>query len=219
MSKIVWDQVGERFYETGVSKGVLYPAENGAYPKGVAWNGLTSVSENRSGAEPTALYADNIKYLNLMSTEEYGSTIEAYTYPKEFAECDGSKALAAGVMVGQQPRKQFGFSYQTRIGNDTDGTEHGYKIHLIYGCLASPSEMQYDTINDSPEAATMSWEISTTPVDVEGEDFKPTATLTISSLDVDADKLKKLEDALYGTAEKEAYLPLPKEVAEIFSAA
>ena len=209
MSKIVWDQVGERFYETGVSKGVLYPAENGAYPKGVAWNGLTSVSENRSGAEPTALYADNIKYLNLMSTEEYGATIEAYTYPKEFAECDGSKALVAGVMVGQQPRKQFGFSYQTRIGNDTDGTEHGYKIHLIYGCLASPSEMQYDTINDSPEAATMSWEISTTPVDVEGEDFKPTATLTISSLDVDADKLKKLEDALYGTAEKEAYLPLP----------
>ena len=219
MSKIVWDQVGERFYETGVSKGVLYPAENGTYPKGVAWNGLTSVSENRSGAEPTALYADNIKYLNLMSTEEYGATIEAYTYPKEFAECDGSKALVAGVMVGQQPRKQFGFSYQTRIGNDTDGTEHGYKIHLIYGCLASPSEMQYDTINDSPEAATMSWEISTTPVDVEGEDFKPTATLTISSLDVDADKLKKLEDALYGTAEKEAYLPLPKEVAEIFSAA
>ncbi len=219
MSKIVWDQVGERFYETGVSKGVLYPAENGTYPKGVAWNGLTSVSENRSGAEPTALYADNIKYLNLMSTEEYGATIEAYTYPKEFAECDGSKALTAGVMVGQQPRKQFGFSYQTRIGNDTDGTEHGYKIHLVYGCLASPSEMQYGTINDSPEAATMSWEISTTPVDVEGEGFKSTATLTISSLDVDADKLKKLEDALYGTAEKEAYLPLPKEVAEIFSAA
>ncbi len=219
MSKIVWDQVGERFYETGVSKGVLYPAKDGAYPKGVAWNGLTSVSENRSGAEPTALYADNIKYLNLMSTEEYGATIEAYTYPKEFAECDGSKALVEGVMVGQQPRKQFGFSYQTRIGNDTDGTEHGYKIHLVYGCLASPSEMQYDTINDSPEAATMSWEVSTTPVDVEGEDFKPTATLTISSLDVEADKLKKLEDALYGTEEKEAYLPLPKEVAEIFSAA
>lgn len=219
MAKIVWDQVGERFYETGVSKGVLYPAENGTYPKGVAWNGLTSVSENRSGAEPTALYADNIKYLNLMSTEEYGATIEAYTYPKEFAACDGSKALVTGVMVGQQPRQQFGFSYQTRIGNDTDGTEHGYKIHLVYGCLASPSEMQYDTINDSPEAATMSWEISTTPVDVEGEGFKPTATLTISSLDVEADKLKKLEDALYGTTEKEAHLPLPKEVAEIFSAA
>lgn len=219
MAKIVWDQVGERFYETGVSKGVLYPAENGTYPKGVAWNGLTSVSENRSGAEPTALYADNIKYLNLMSTEEYGATIEAYTYPKEFAACDGSKALVTGVMVGQQPRQQFGFSYQTRIGNDTDGTEHGYKIHIVYGCLASPSEMQYDTINDSPEAATMSWEISTTPVDVEGEGFKPTATLTISSLDVEADKLKKLEDALYGTTEKEAHLPLPKEVAEIFSAA
>lgn len=221
MAKIVWDQVGERFYETGVSKGVLYPAENGTYPNGVAWNGLTSVSENRSGAEPTALYADNIKYLNLMSTEEYGATIEAYTYPKEFAACDGSKALVTGVMVGQQPRQQFGFSYQTRIGNDTDGTEHGYKIHLVYGCLASPSEMQYDTINDSPEAATMSWEISTTPVDVdvEGEGFKPTATLTISSLDVEAVKLKKLEDALYGTTEKEAYLPLPKEVAEIFSAA
>lgn len=218
MSKIVWDQVGERYYETGVSKGVLYPAESGAYPKGVAWNGLTSVSENRSGAEPTALYADNIKYLNLMSTEEYGATIEAYTYPKEFAACDGSKALTTGVMIGQQPRQQFGFSYQTRIGNDTDGTEHGYKIHLVYGCLASPSEMQYDTINDSPEAATMSWEISTTPVDVEGEGFKPTATITISSLDVDKNKLKKLEDALYGTAEKEAYLPLPKEVAEIFSA-
>lgn len=217
MPKIVWDKVGERFYETGVSKGVLYPAVSGAYPKGVAWNGLTSVSESPSGAEATALYADDIKYLNLMSAEEFAATIEAYTYPKEFAACDGSASLAEGVVIGQQTRQQFGLSYQTRIGNDTDGSDHGYKIHIVYGCLASPSEKSYQTINDSPEAMTLSWEVSTTPVEVEG--YKPTATITISSIDVDADKLKKLEDELYGTEQKEAHLPTPAEIAAIFAAA
>ncbi len=217
MAKIVWDKVGERFYETGVSKGVLYPATNGSYTKGVAWNGLTGVSENPSGAEATALYADDIKYLNLMSTEEFAATIEAYTYPKEFAACDGSASLAEGVVIGQQPRQQFGLSYQTRVGNDTDGSDHGYKIHIVYGCLASPSEKSYQTINDSPEAMTLSWEVSTTPVEVDGH--KPTATITISSLDVDADKLKALEDELYGTENKEAHLPTPAEIAAIFAAA
>ncbi len=216
MSKIVWDKVGERFYETGVSKGVLYPAVSGAYPKGVPWNGLTSVSESPSGAEATPLYADDIKYLNLMSAEEFAATIEAYTYPKEFAACDGSASLAEGVVIGQQTRQQFGLSYQTRVGNDTDGSDYGYKIHIVYGCLASPSEKQYQTINDSPEAMTLSWEVSTTPVEVEGH--KPTATVTISSLDVDAEKLKKLEDELYGTEEKEPHLPTPTEIAAIFAA-
>nr|DAL46693.1 MAG TPA_asm: tail tube protein [Caudoviricetes sp.] len=216
MSKIVWDKIGERFYETGVSKGVLYPAVGGAYPKGVAWNGLTGVSENPSGAEATPLYAGDIKYLNLMSAEEFAATIEAYTYPKEFAACDGSVSLTEGVVIGQQTRQQFGFSYQTRIGNDTDGSDHGYKIHIVYGCLASPSEKSYQTINDSPEAMTLSWEISTTPVEIEGH--KPTATITVSSVDVDQTKLKKLEDELYGTKEKEAHLPTPAEIAAIFSA-
>jgi len=210
MSKLVWDKTGERFYETGVNKGVLYPQEAGAYPKGVAWNGLTAVTESPSGAEATPLYADNIKYLNLMSAEEFGATIEAYTYPAEFAACNGEAELATGVSIGQQTRKVFGMSYQTKIGNDTDSTDHGYKIHLIYGALAAPSEKAYATINDSPEAITFSWEVTTTPVEVEG--FKPTATLVIDSTKVDAEKLAALEAVLYGSESEEAKLPLPDEV-------
>lgn len=214
MSKLVWDKTGERFYETGVEKGVLYPVENGAYPKGVAWNGLTAVSESPSGAEASPLYADNIKYLNLMSNEEFGATIEAYTYPDEFAACDGSAALAEGVMVGQQNRKSFGLSYVTKLGNDVDGADYGYKIHLIYGALAAPSEKAYATINDSPEAITFSWEISTTPVEVPG--MKPTACITIDSTKVDKDKLTALETILYGSDSEEAHLPMPEELATIF---
>lgn len=214
MSKLVWDQIGERYYETGVEKGVLYPVEKGAYPKGVAWNGLTAVSESPSGAEASPLYADNIKYLNLMSNEEFGATIEAYTYPDEFAVCDGSAALAEGVMVGQQTRKTFGMSYVTKLGNDVDGTDFGYKIHLIYGALAAPSEKAYATINDSPEAITFSWEISTTPVEVPG--MKPTACITIDSTKVDKDKLTALETILYGSESEEARLPMPEELATIF---
>lgn len=217
MSKIVWDKTGERYYETGVEKGVLYPQVGGAYPKGVAWNGLTAVTESPSGAEPTALYADNIKYLNLMSNEEFGATIEAYTYPDEFAECDGSAELAEGVRVGQQTRKTFGMSYVTRKGNDTEGTDHGYIIHLIYGALAAPSEKAYATINDSPEAITFSWEVSTTPVEVAG--MKPTACITIDSTKVDGTKLQALEAKLYGGDEPDAAptLPLPAEIATIFA--
>lgn len=217
MSKIVWDKTGERYYETGVEKGVLYPQVGGAYPKGVAWNGLTAVTESPSGAEPTALYADNIKYLNLMSNEEFGATIEAYTYPDEFAECDGSAELAEGVRVGQQTRKTFGMSYVTRKGNDTEGTDHGYIIHLIYGALAAPSEKAYATINDSPEAITFSWEVSTTPVEV--ADMKPTACITIDSTKVDGTKLQALEAKLYGGDEPDAEptLPLPAEIATIFA--
>jgi hypothetical protein len=216
MAKIVWDETGKRFYETGVEKGVLYPYKDGAYKPGVAWNGLTAVTESPSGAEITALYADNIKYLNLMSNEEFGATIEAYTYPDEFAECDGSANLATGVVVGQQKRKMFGLSYVTRIGNDENGTDHGYKIHLIYGALASPSEKGYNSVNDTPEAITLSWEISTTPVDVPG--MKPTALITIDSTKVNASELKSLEAILYGdgTGNKEAYLPLPSELITIF---
>ena len=217
MSKIVWDKTGERYYETGVEKGVLYPQVGGAYSKGVAWNGLTAVTESPSGAEPTALYADNIKYLNLMSNEEFGATIEAYTYPDEFAECDGSAELAEGVRVGQQTRKTFGMSYVTRKGNDTEGTDHGYIIHLIYGALAAPSEKAYATINDSPEAITFSWEVSTTPVEVAG--MKPTACITIDSTKVDETKLQALEAKLYGGDEPDAEptLPLPAEIATIFA--
>lgn len=220
--RLVWDKSGERFYETGVDHGVLYPqGEGGTYPQGYAWNGLTGVTESPSGAEATALYADNIKYLNLMSTEEFGGTIEAYTYPNEFAECDGSAEIAQGVTIGQQARKTFGLSYRTALGNDVDGSEHGYKLHLVYGALASPSEKAYATINDSPEAITFSWEFSTTPVNVEG--FKPTASLTIDSTKADSTKLKALEDILYGTdaasggepAATAPRLPLPDEVAEI----
>ena len=212
MSKLKWDQVGERLYETGVSKGVLYPALNGAYPTGVAWNGLTAVNESPSGAEATPLYADNIKYLNLMSNEEFGATIEAYMYPDEFAACNGESELASGISIGQQKRGLFGLAYQTKIGSDTDN-ELGYKIHLIYGALAAPSEKAYATVNDSPEAITFSWEISTTPVEVTG--FKPTASLVIDSTKVDATALAKLEEVLYGGISSDARLPLPDEILEI----
>lgn len=197
MAKITWDKTGERLYETGVDHGVLYLLQNnGTYDKGVAWNGLTAVTESPSGAEPNPLYADNIKYLNLLSTEEFGATIEAYTYPDEFAECDGSASLADGVMAGQQKRKTFGLCYRTVIGNDIDGNDHGYKLHFIYGALAAPSEKAYNTINDSPEAITFSWEISTTPVEVAG--FKPMASVTIDSTKADSTKLEALEAILYG---------------------
>lgn len=216
MAKLTWDQTGQKIYETGVDHGVLYPASEGTYPKGVAWNGLTNVTESPSGAEPSPIYADNIKYVNLMSAEEFGATIEAYTYPDEFAECDGSKELTKGVYAGQQPRKTFGLCYRTKIGNDVDGDDHGYKLHLIYGALAAPSERAYATVNDSPEAITFSWELSTTPVEVTGG--KPTACLTIDSTKVDATKLAALEKILYGDTETEARLPLPDEVAETLKA-
>ena len=213
MAKLVWNEIGKRFYETGVEKGVLYPQEGGAYPKGVVWDGLTGVTESPSGAEATPLYASNIKYLNLMSKEEFGATVEAYTYPDEFAACDGSAELTKGVSVGQQPRKLFGMSYVTLKGNDTESTDHGDKIHLIYGAMASPSERAYATVNESPEAITFSWSITTTPVEIKG--MKPSACITIDSTKVEAPKLKALEDALYGTAEKEAHLPLPEELITI----
>ena len=216
MSKIVWDQTGERLYETGVKQGVLYIPASGVYSKGVAWNGLTAVTESPSGAEATALYADDIKYLNLMSNEEFGCTIEAYTYPDEFAACDGSASLAKGVSIGQQPRKTFGLCYRTTIGNDVEGNDYGYKLHLVYGCLAAPSEKGYSTINDNPDAITFSWEVSTTPVNVEG--FKPTSQITIDSTKADPTKLAALEAVLYGGAETEAKLPLPDEVATLMSA-
>ena len=216
MTKLNWDVQGERYYETGVSKGVLYPFKEGKYSKGVAWNGLTAVTESPSGAEPTPLYADNIKYLNLLSNEEFAATVEAYTYPDEFAECDGSAELAAGVSVGQQKRIPFGMSYVTKIGNDTDGQDHGYKIHLIYGALAKPSQKNYATINDNPEAITFSWELSTTPVAV--PNLKPTACITIDSTKVEPAKLKKIEDKLYGTESEEAALPTPTELAALIAA-
>ena len=217
MSKLVWDATGERLYETGVKNGVLYVRdESGAYSKGVAWNGLTAVTESPSGAEPTALYADDIKYLNLMSAEEFAATIEAYMYPDEFAACDGSAALATGVYVGQQARKTFGLCYRTVLGNDTESNEYGYKLHIIYGCLAAPSEKAYATINDSPEAITFSWEVSTTPVEV-GEGFKPTASITIDSTKANADKLAELEAILYGGTDSEARLPLPSEIKELLT--
>ena len=217
MSKLVWDQVGERLYETGVDKAVVYPQVGGAYPAGAAWNGLTAVNLSPSGAEPTPLYANNAKYLNLMSVEEVGGTIEAYTFPDEFAECDGAKELVPGVKIRQQTRKPFGLCYRTLIGNDTEGTKHGYKITLVYGCLSSPSEQSNATVNDSPEAKTMSWSFTTTPVEVPG--FEPTASLEIDSTVTDPTKLKALEDVLYGTDDAEAYLPLPEEVAELIGTA
>ena len=216
MPKIKWDQTGERYYETGVSKGVLYPYANNTYAKGVAWNGLINVSESPEGAEATPLYADNIKYLNLMSAEEFKATIEAYTYPDEFAACNGEASLEEGVSIGQQKRSQFGLSYQTKIGNDVD-SELGYKIHLIYGALAAPSEKAYATVNDSPEAITFSWGITTTPVEVPG--FKPTASLVIDSTKVDPTKLAEFEKKLYGDETTEATLPLPSEVAALFNTA
>lgn len=221
MSRLKWDQTGERFFETGVSQGVLYPqGENGTYPLGVAWNGLTTVTESPSGAEATALYADNMKYLNLMSTEEFAATIEAYMCPDEFAECDGSAELAKGVMIGQQKRKAFGLCYKTAIGNDVDGNEHGYKLHIIYGALAAPSQKAYATINDSPEAMTLSWEIKTTPVNVTGG--KPTASITIDSTKADRVKLAALEDILFGSDSEpgtEPRLPLPDEIKALMAAA
>lgn len=217
MSKIVWDQTGERLYETGVKQGVLYVQDSGGtYPKGVAWNGLTAVTESPSGAEATPLYADDIKYLNLISTEELGGTIEAYTYPDEFAECDGSASIATGVYIGQQSRKTFGMCYTTTVGNDVDSNAHGYKLHLIYGALASPSEKAYSTINDSPEAITFSWEFSTTPVSVTG--FKPTANIVIDSTKATPEKMAALEKILYGDTDVEPRLPLPNEVAQVMSA-
>lgn len=210
MSKLVWDQTGEHLYETGVDHGVLYPYKNNAYSDGVAWNGLTSVQETPSGAESNPLYADNIKYLDLRSAEEFGATIEAYTYPDEFAILDGSAQLATGVMIGQQTRGMFGFCYRSRIGNDTDGDNHGYKLHLIYGATASPSERQYETVNDNPDAIQFSWEISTVPVQVEG--FRPTAVVTIDSTKADKTKLEALMDILYGTENAAPRLPLPDEI-------
>ena len=217
MARIEWDKTGERLYETGVKEGVLYVQNaDGTYPGGVPWNGLTAVTESPSGAEATALYADDIKYLNLVSAEEFGCTIEAYTYPEEFEQCDGSATLAKGVKIGQQNRKTFGMAYTTTLGNDVDGNGYGKKIHLIYGCTAAPSEKGYATINDSPEAITFSWEVKTTPVNVTG--FKPTACLTIDSTAIDPDKLEALEIMLYGDAENEPKLPLPDEIAAIFAA-
>ena len=216
--KLAWDQTGEKFYETGVDRGVVYPQDsNGEYPKGAAWNGLTNVTLSPSGAEATPLYANNHKYINLMSVEELGGTIEAYTYPDEFAACDGSASLADGVTIGQQKRKAFGFCFRTLIGNDTDGTAYGYKLHLIYGALAAPSEQSNATVNDSPEARTMSWEFSTTPVEVTG--FEPTASLEIDSTKVSETGLAALEAALYGSGSKEAYLPLPSEVVTLIGTA
>lgn len=214
MSKIVWDATGEKLFETGVDRGVLYLRdEGGNYNNGVAWNGLTAVNESPSGAEPNNLWADNIKYLALVGAEEFGLSVEAYTYPKEFAECDGSAELTTGVTIGQQSRKTFGFCYRTLLGNDVDGDSHGYKLHLVYGCLASPSEKGYQTKNDSPEAITFSWDITTTPVNVTG--FKPTACLIIDSTKVAAEKLTALETILYGSdsgSSTAPRLPLPDEV-------
>ena len=217
MPKLTWDNTGERIFETGVKQGVLYPIQiDGKYTKGVAWNGLTAVTESPSGAEATALYADDIKYLNLLSNEEFGATIEAYTYPDEFAECDGSAELATGVMIGQQKRKIFGLCYRTTIGNDVEGNDYGYKLHLVYGCLAAPSEKGYSTINDNPDAITFSWEVTTTPVNVEG--FKPTSQITIDSTKADPTKLAALGAVLYGGEAAEAKLPLPDEVATLMTA-
>lgn len=217
MSKLVWDQISERLYETGVDRGVVYPQVGAAYPAGAAWNGLTGVTLSPSGAEPTPLYANNHKYLNLMSVEELGGTIEAYTYPDEFAACNGLATLAPGVRIGQQKRKTFGMCFRTMVGNDVDGTAYGYKLHLVYGALASPSEESNTTINDSPEAKTMSWEFSTTPVEANG--FEPTSHVEIDSTAVDAEKLAALEAVLYGSESEEARLPLPDEVATIVGTA
>lgn len=218
MAKLVWDESGKRIYETGVRNGVLYLQDTqGAYTKGVAWNGLTAVTESPSGAEPTALYADDIKYLELFSAEEFGATIEAYTYPAEFEKCDGSASLGTGVTIGQQDRATFGLCYRTVLGNDVKGSEFGYKLHLIYGAKAKPSEKGYQTINDSPEAITFSWEVSTTPVNVAG--FKPTACVTIDSTKIAPDKLTQIETLLYGDTSAEAKLPLPDEIAQIVTGA
>lgn len=213
--RLKWDQVGERYYETGVDHGVLYiPDNTGAYNEGVAWNGLVSVNESPSGAEVTPQYADNIKYLNLVSAEEFGATIEAFTYPDEFAQFDGTAEPEPGILIGQQTRGTFGLAYRTLVGNDTESTDFGYKIHLVYGAMAAPTEKSYNTVNDTPEAITFSWELTTTPVEVPG--LKPSATLVVDSTKVDATALAALEDILYGTAEDEPRLPLPAEIIELF---
>lgn len=218
MSKLVWDQSGKRLYETGVDHGVLYPIQTGGvYSKGVAWNGLTAVTESPSGADVNDICADNMKYLGLVGAEKFGATVEAYTYPDEFAECDGSVELVKGATIGQQNRKVFGMVYRTVIGNDVDGNEHGYKLHLIYGATAAPSEKAYNTINEDPEAITFSWELSTTPVNVTGH--KPTASLTIDSTKADPAKLAELEKILFGDTETEPRLPLPDEIAQLLNVA
>lgn len=225
MTRIAWDQAGERVYETGVDRGVLYPVDNsGDYPEGFPWNGLTTVTESPSGAEANKTYADNRVYAVLVSAEEFGATIEAYTYPEEWKQCDGSATPSAGVSVGQQGRRGFGLSYRTLVGNDLQGTDFGYKLHLVYGATTAPSEKAFATVNDSPEGITFSWEITTIPVDVPGtdpatgKDYKPTALLTIDSTKVDADALADLEDFLYGTAGTDPMLPLPGDVLAIFAA-
>lgn len=215
---LVWDETGKKLFETGVSNVALYPQDTtGVYGTGVAWNGVTTISESPSGAEATTLWANNGKYLNLYSVEEYASSIEAYTYPDEFAECDGSAEIAKGVSIGQQTRKSFGLAYKTLIGSDTDGNDHGYKLHLVYGCKAAPSERSHATVNDSPEALSFSWEISTTPVSVTGH--KPTASVEIDSTKVDPAKLAAFEKILFGSDTAAARLPLPDEVASLFAAA
>lgn len=221
MSQLVWDKTGEKLYEIGVDHGVLYPQANNKYPKGVVWNGLTNVTENPSGAESNKIYADNIPYLDLKSAEEYGLTIECYYYPDEWAECNGETEAAEGVIIGQQRRNTFGFSYRSKIGNDTDGEDHGYKLHLVYGCSSEPSERSHETVNESPDAAAFSFTVSTIPVNVsgkgpDGKPFKPTSCITISSTKADPDKLADLEAILYGTDDEEARLPLPDEVISLF---
>lgn len=217
MAKLVWDAIGKRLYETGVKRPVLYkPNQEGKYVDGVAWNGFTSVNENPSGAESTPLFANDSKYLSLTSSEDFGATIEAYTYPEEFAECDGSAALIKGVRIGQQARKPFGLSYVTTLGNDLLKEEYGYIIHLVYGCMAAPSSRQYETINKDPEAIKLSWELTTTPVAVEGK--RPTAHLQLVSTDIEKTKLKKIEDILYGTESEPARMPLPDEIKTILAA-
>ena len=214
MARLIWDEVGQRFFETGVKNGVLYVQNNdGSYANGVVWNGLTAITESPSGAEETPLYADDVKYLTLRSAEEFGATIEAFTYPEEFEQCDGSAQIAQGITIGQQARKAFGLCYRTAVGNDIQGQEFSYKLHIIYGCTVAPSEKSYSTINDNPEAITFSWELSTVPVPVDG--FKPTASLVIDANKVDAGKLQLLENALFGDAENEATLLLPNQIMEL----
>ncbi len=217
MAKLVWDKIGERYYETGIEQGVLYVKKNGVYPEGVAWNGLISVSESPSGAEANPQYADNIKYLNLISVEEFNASVEAFTYPDEFAFCDGSALpeAAPGVRLTQQPRSSFGLVYKTKIGSDVDGEDHGYKLHMVYNAFAAPTDKSYTTVNESPEAITFSWEISTTPVNVEG--YKPTAHLVVDSRKADPTKLAALEDELFGSATKTANLPMPDDIITLLS--
>lgn len=219
MSKLSWDQVGERFYETGVRRGVLYPqnTSTGLYPLGVAWNGITAINESPSGAEASDQYADDIKYLSLMSKETFSCTIEAFTYPDEFKECDGSAEIATGVTIGQQSRKAFGLCYRTVVGNDVANEDYGYKLHIVYGCKASPSEKAYNTINDSPEAISFSWEVNTTPVEVDG--YKDTATVVIDSTKISSAALAALEEVLYGSEEADPRLPLPAEIISIIETA